>query len=250
MHWPYENRAYQVAAVDGLAIFYGVESDGMSLRGQSFDLSAEELDQSLRVGGFRLADVAATPDGQTPFIGDFMAVNGSRQLVGLDLIAAAVESGRTKRVVDAGSVLSRALDGALRGGFRHRDVAVDDSQDAAPDGVLREPASVDAHAAPAEGTIPAVFQRDREGLGESSGEDGVCPYLRKREADSDAAASVTPSGSESAVARDYRCVQAQGMLVMTVARLNRLCQGGGFAQCRHYRYVHQRELEPARPPSA
>ena len=245
MHWPYENGSYQVAAVDDLAVFYGVHSDGMSLRGQSYDLSDEELDQSLRVGGFRLVDVAATPEGQTPFIGDFVAANGSRQLVGLELVGVAVERRRVTRVASTGSVLSRAIGSALLGGFRHRGEANGDSADDMPDASRREGESVgatersDAQTVPVEDALPTVLRPAAQEVGEPSAEDGVCPYLRKREAAAEAVVGAAPAGSESEAARQYRCAEAQGMLVMTVSRLERLCQGGGYTACRHYRY-HQR----------
>ena len=265
MNWPYEDSAYQVAAVEGLAVFYGVHADGMSLRGQSFDLTDDELDQSLRVGGFRLTDVAATPDGQTAFIGDFVAANGSRQLVGLDLIAVEVEQPRPKRGAEASSVLSRALDSALRGGFRHRSDAEEDLQEAAPEMLLADSESVgtlrvdaarvdaggsDAEVNVVERSLPAGLRRAADALGERSVEGGACPYLRKRDAVAGAAIPVEPAGSESAAAREYRCAQAQGMLVMTVARLERLCQDGGYTECRHYRYAEQRELQTAGTPLA
>ncbi len=125
MHWAYENSQYQVADVDDRAVLYEVQSDGMSLRGQSFDLTAAELGRSLQMGGFRLTDVAATPGRQTPFIGDFRRINGHRQLVGLELVTAAVGVGSEKRGGDERSISGRAQDGALRGGFRPR-VAVSD----------------------------------------------------------------------------------------------------------------------------
>ncbi len=262
MHWPYEKSAYQVASVDDLAVFYGVHSDGMSLRGQSFDLSSEELDQSLRVGGFRLVDVAATPEGQTPFIGDFVAPNGSRQLVGLDLTGVAVKGGRATQALSTGSVLSRAIGGALRGGFRRRGATEDGSPGVVPDALLREagrsempttadtPAGAGPRAVDVESALPTEFRRASENLDALSVASGVCPYLRKREAVPGAVVGAEPAGSESAAAREYRCAEAQGMLVMTVARLDRLCQGGEFTTCRHYRYNRRGELETAERRSA
>ena len=98
MYWSHERRHYEVADVDGRAVLYEIDSDGAGLCGKSFDLTAEELGQALRMGGFQLADAAATPDGQTPFIGDFWAVNGNRQFVGLVLVAARDRDGRTRGV--------------------------------------------------------------------------------------------------------------------------------------------------------
>ncbi len=128
MHWSYERSAYQVADVDGRAVLYGEQSDGMSLRGQAFDLTADELAQSLRMGGFRLTDVAATPEGQTPFIGDFRAINGNRQLVGLALVAAVLGTGPTKRVVAEGSIFDRAQGEMPRADFLHEIAVSDESE--------------------------------------------------------------------------------------------------------------------------
>jgi hypothetical protein len=125
MHWSYERSDYQVADVNGRAVLYEVPSDGSGLREQAADLTAEEIGQSLRMGGFQLADAVATPECQTPYIGDFRAVNGNRQFVGLEPAAAATGNGRGIRLVDGGSVAGGVLDGAVRGGFG-RHIVVDD----------------------------------------------------------------------------------------------------------------------------
>lgn len=242
MYWSYESGAYQVVDVDSLAVFYGVQSDGMGLHGQSFDLTSDELDKSLRIGGFHLTDVAETPTGQTPFIGDFRALNGSRQLVGLALVAAAVDEPAKQRGVESGSILARALDGALRGGFlRQVTKSVESRDEGSTDEEAGSPAEREApnaapNAAPDE-VVGVVYEAPELHI-EPMLDDGACPYLRQRGGDL-AAAVVTAAGAESAAARNFRCIQAQGMLVMTVARLERFCQGGEYAECRHYRYGQQ-----------
>ena len=125
MHWSYEHSDYQVADVDGRAVLYEVPSDGSGLREQAADLTAEEIGQSLRMGGFQLADAAATPECRTPYIGDFRAINGNRQFVGLELASVAAGNGRMARFVGRGSISGGVLDGAVRGGFG-RHIVVDD----------------------------------------------------------------------------------------------------------------------------
>ncbi len=132
MHWPYERSEYQVTDVDGRAVLYEVHTDGVTLRWQSFDLTADELGQSLRMGGFRLIDVAATPGAPTPFIGDFRVINGNRQMVGLALAATTLGTGSNNRMMDERSISDRALDGALRGGFPQQVAVSDESERPAP----------------------------------------------------------------------------------------------------------------------
>ena len=125
MYWSCGDTDYQVADVDGRAVLFEAQPDGTGLRGQSFDLTAEELGQALRMGGFQLADAAATPGGQTPYVGDFRAINGNRQFVGLELTVEVQGSGRKTHLVGDGSTSGGVLDGATRGGFGHH-ISVDD----------------------------------------------------------------------------------------------------------------------------
>ncbi len=104
MHWSHERSDYQVADVDGRAVMYELQADGTGLRPEAHDLTTEDLGQSLLIGGFQLADTAKTPEGLTPYVGDFRAINGNRQFVGLELAAVVAGKGHRARLVGGGSI--------------------------------------------------------------------------------------------------------------------------------------------------
>jgi hypothetical protein len=125
MHWSYERSDYQVADVDGRAVLFELLADRTGLREQWSDLTSEELGESLRLAGYRLADAAETPEGRTPYLGDFQTINGNRQFVGMELAVVVDQTGRKMHLVGGGSMSDGVLDGAVRGGFGYH-ISVDD----------------------------------------------------------------------------------------------------------------------------
>ena len=85
MDWTHNGCTYQIADRDGLAIFYLVAADHPTMRGDTYDRTAQEVEETLRLGLFKLLDVLTAPSALSPYIGFFEAINGNRQVIGLKL---------------------------------------------------------------------------------------------------------------------------------------------------------------------
>ncbi len=211
MNWTHKGRTYEIADADGLAIFYLVAAEQPTMRGETFDRTAQEVEETLRLGQFKLLDIVALPGELSPFVGFFEAVNGNRQVIGLQLAtdAKAKHAGRSLHI------LGRALNASLRGGLQqHSSDDTDEDSDTTAASTKRLPSR--------------LVERSTKEQGLST----TCPYLTTLVAIGAEPATPNTFGAASA---DHRCDQSHS-LAMTEARLERLCHSTAYKSCRHYRF--------------
>ena len=210
MEWSHDGRTYQIADADGLAIFYVVAAEQPTMRGETFDRTAQEVEETLRLGLFKLLDILAVPGALSPFVGFFEAINGNRQLIGLKL-------GSDAKADDAGRslhILGRALNASRRAGLPHRSLT-----------------DAETAAAPTASTQP-VASRLVERPPHDDNSTATCPYLTTLI--TIGAATGPPQAARTGNA-DHRCEQSP-TLAMTETRLDRLCRSTAYKSCRHYRF--------------
>jgi hypothetical protein len=212
MNWTHEARTYEIADADGLAIFYLVAAEQPTMRGETFDRTAQEVQETLRLGQFKLLDIVAVPGELSPFVGFFEAINGNRQVIGLQLTtdAKAKDAGRSLHI------LGRSLNASLRGGPRPRSVEETDTDTAS---TKRLPSRL---------------------VERSTGDEGrlsTCPYLTTLVA---IGAEPNPPSASATTSADHRCDQSH-TLAMTETRLERLCRSTAYKSCRHYRFDPEHE---------
>ncbi len=201
MDWTHNGCTYQIADRDGLAIFYLVAADHPTMRGETYDRTAQEVEETLRLGLFKLLDVLAVPSALSPYIGFFEAINGNRQVIGLKL--------------------SDPATGKPTGQKRH---------------ILGRAPTPPAPAPSAAATHPVASRLVERSVHDEDGST-TCPYLTTL-VSIDAAPD--PPRAPHDGDPNHVCQQSRA-LAMTATRLQRLCRSAAYRSCRHYRYAKDRQ---------